>query len=237
MNRDSVILVFATISGFGLQCRDCTSFNRGKQKSTHDSISIKMTDLYKYNPYPDLAVVRCSRCQSKAEFRRAFTFIDSSNHGDERLSWWQPKLWANATATNWEGRESWVVGEPTPQWRGWIIIQHDPGLWEWKQPANGGYSGDDQGIMSCVKCGGRRRHQLSWPGDAYYQFALPMGTLWAWNRDTAVDLMAYIDSQDRDPSRYPNSFLFLRHIPKEFLVARHRKTITKLMERGLSDLS
>lgn len=176
-----------------------------------------MTDFNKYNPYPYLATIRGPRCRHAAEFRKAFALIN-----EKSWSWWTMRLWPSARATDWEGKERWVPGDPPPTWRGWIVIEQDPALYCWKKPPQS-YKTSDAGIVSCARCVGRRAHTLTWPADAYYQFQLPQGLLWAWSRDGVTALIAFLESAERDPSAHGDHCFFLRHIPKAFLGAKDRK--------------
>lgn len=187
-----------------------------------------MTDFNKHNPYPDIATIRCPRCESRAEFRKAFSLI-----GTRSWAWWASRLWPSSRATNWDAQKRWVAGDPPPDWRGWIVIEHDPGLFQWKQPSGGYRRGSDEGIVMCSHCVGRRKHILRWPSDAYYRFDLPQGLLWAWNREGAEALVEFIASTKRDPAAHGH-YLFLRHIPSVFLAAKRRESIIKLLRRELA---
>ena len=190
-----------------------------------------MTDFNRYNPYPTIATIRCPRCGNAAEFRKAFAVIDKKH-----WLWWSTRLWPSASATNWEGEARWQPGDPEPTWPGWIILEHDPTLHRWVKPSRG-YETSDVGIIACMHCVGRRTHTLAWPTDAYFQFELPQGLLWAWNREGVGALIDFIASSARSPLMHgPNHALFLRHIPKCFLGAKDRRSIVRLLRRSLAEL-
>jgi hypothetical protein len=177
-----------------------------------------------------MAVVRCGACGRRAEFRSAFTLAD-----ERHWSYWLPHLWPTARVTDWEGRREWIPTQGPPPWKGWWIIQHEPTLYRWKHPS-GGYRESDEGILACPNCIARRRHQLDWPSDAYYRFELRQGLLWAWNRDQVEALIEFIDSAIRNTRAHGGHFLFLHHIPQEFLRAQARDEIVRRLRRGLAEL-
>ena len=195
-------------------------------------LSGAVTDFNKYNPYPYIATIRCPSCDGRAEFRKAFALVQQRH-----WSYWEPRLWACGRATSWDRDEQWAPGDPAPAWRGWIIIEQDPALFRWKQPPSG-YHDDDRGVVSCARCVGRRRHTLRWPADAHYRFELPEGVLWAWSREGAEALIAYIDSTDRRPGEHGRGqYLFLRHIPTVFLRAKNRARVVRRLRRTLDELA
>ncbi|MFT5358568.1 MAG: hypothetical protein ACI9KE_005807 [Polyangiales bacterium] len=189
-----------------------------------------MTDVNKHNPYPEIATIRCPRCANATEFRRAVSLTNGKS-----WAWWQPRLWPCAAATDWTAKERWAPGDPQPGWRGWIVIEHDPSLYRWKQPTHG-YTANDDGVVSCIICVGRRKHVLDWPSDAYYRFDLPQGSLWAWSREGAEALIEFIASTKRDCGAHGPHYLFLRHIPSAFLGAKDRQAIVSRLRRELSKL-
>ena len=164
-----------------------------------------MTDLNKYNPYPDSFVMRCPKCAGPAEFRFAFTLVSPGGPKP-------PRRWPTTEETTWGG---------------WTVVQHDPVLYPWKPPAKGGYIRSDHGIRACTACGGRFPHKLSWPKDAYFKCDVRGQTLWAWSIDHARVLRDFIASVDRDPTKHKKYFLFLRHIPEHFIRAKNREIVLK----------
>lgn len=170
-----------------------------------------MTDINKYNPYPDICIIRCPVCGGPAEFRFAFTLL-----GERQYSEFQTKMWP------------WAE---TARWGGWYVIQHDPALYRWKPPPQG-YERNNDGIRMCAVCVGRAKHRLDWPTDAFYRFELREGLLWAWTFDHASALADFIESKERDPGQH-GYFLFLRHIPKEFLDRRCRDRVVREIRKKI----
>lgn len=189
--------------------RNC---KRVSKKSS--SASNEVTDFNKYNPYPSIFDIRCPKCAGKAEFRFAFALLSQKEY--DRM---KPKLWPCAETTSWGN---------------WIVVQHEPAMFRWKPPARG-YRRSDHGIRSCSSCIGRFKHHLHWPRDAYYRFDLREGLLWAWSESHVHSLIDFIESKDRDPAKHGN-YLFLRHIPKEFLDGRRRHRVVRDLKKGLAQL-
>lgn len=92
--------------------------------------------------------------------------------------------------------------------------------------------GTDWGAAFCANCGLRRRHQLAWPKDARFQVDHRNTVLWAFNRESALELRDFIASDHRDRSKYRWE-AFLRHIPKEFLARGARKDVVERLDRLL----
>lgn len=189
-----------------------------------------MTDPNKFNPWPDEVTVRCARCTGRAAFRCAFSLVDASG-------WqaWQPRLWPGARATDWQRVHQWQPGDPPPEWRGWIVIEHDAALHRWKQPPEG-HARSDLGIILCAGCVERRRHELRWPQDAWYRFELRQGVLWAWDRRHADALVGYLASAQRDPAAHGPFHSFLLHVPSRFLAAAERDEVVHRLRRQLAQL-
>ena len=93
--------------------------------------------------------------------------------------------------------------------------------------------GTDWGTVVCSNCGLRRRHRLEWPKDAWFQFDYRSTVLWAFNRESALELRDFIASDQRDRSKYRWES-FLSHVPKEFLARGARADVVELLDRLLS---
>jgi len=174
-----------------------------------------MTDINKYNPYPEVCSIRCPNCRKEATFGFPFVFIS----GPERSREQRIAQYA-------------LPGHIMEAWGGWTVLINFPDLFPWKAPEHRTYRRGDIGGYSCIHCGSRGKHPLDWPQDAYYVCEVRGHTLWAWTRDYAETLRSYIGSKDR--KKYPGYLLFLRHIPKVFLLAKNRDTVLKQLDRMLS---
>ncbi|GJL91800.1 hypothetical protein [Hyphococcus sp.] len=97
------------------------------------------------------------------------------------------------------------------------------------------------GKYVCNACAATGAHDLSWPGDAYYQVDYRGETLSAHTRKMMEDIRDYIAaSADRHATRKSSAyFVKLVLIPKEFLSAKARAPILKkidaLLERSMKN--
>jgi hypothetical protein len=89
-----------------------------------------------------------------------------------------------------------------------------------------------RGAIRCARCGLRARHTLRWPTDAAFSVLHKGQVLWAFHRESAVDLRDFIASTDRTASDYRWA-LFLRKVPGHFLGAKDRERIVKQLDRLL----
>jgi len=110
---------------------------------------------------------------------------------------------------------------------------------DWERPWSAAGSTDrffrdfDHGVISCVACGLRCKHQLDWPNDAWFQIAYRGHVLWAFDRQSATMMLSYIAGDDRSPSKFRHS-RFLRKIPAHFLAAKARGAVVKKLEALLA---
>jgi hypothetical protein len=82
------------------------------------------------------------------------------------------------------------------------------------------------GTVFCAACGLLRKHNLTWPEDAFYKVDIRGRTLWAWNRAYALDTLEYLAQKDRDRRGFKTR-LALDVIPKHFTTAKARQEATK----------
>ena len=90
----------------------------------------------------------------------------------------------------------------------------------------------DLGVLICPKCFLRRKHLLRWPQEAYFQIDYRDQTLWAFDRQMALDLLGFIKSDERDRHAFQYSYS-LRKTPSYFLTAKGRPAIVKKLEQVL----
>lgn len=132
---------------------------------------------------------------------------------------------------------------PSHSWGGWIVVERFPSQIKWKAPTSsqqylrcGGGDGSEgyplltNGIIQCSACHTNLKHKLNWPLDAYWQWEIRGQTLWAWDKNQALEILTYIKSELR-PSRHSYS---LRYIPEHFLSAKVRALIVQRLEQSLS---
>lgn len=92
--------------------------------------------------------------------------------------------------------------------------------------------GFNDGTIVCHDCGHRKKHVLSWPGEAYFQIEYKQKMLWAYDRDSTVELLDYICSKNRDRARYKYRS-FLLHLPAHFQAQNARAHIIKYLSAKL----
>lgn len=89
------------------------------------------------------------------------------------------------------------------------------------------------GAIRCAHCQLRQKHALRWPDDAYYSLAHRGQVLWAYDRESAVELLEFLSSTTRKESRYRWTS-FLRHVPTSFKTSRARDAVTRQLRKLLA---
>lgn len=87
----------------------------------------------------------------------------------------------------------------------------------------------DTGSVTCTHCGLRRMHRLQWPEEAYFAVTYRHELLWAFNRESALELLGYLSSGIRDISRY-RWRNFLLHVPSLFKSRGARDAVSKQLQ-------
>lgn len=91
------------------------------------------------------------------------------------------------------------------------------------------------GSYRCANCAVQKKHEVSWPEEAFFQIEYKGKVLWAYDRETALKLLSYIESKERikNPSGGISQDWFLRKIPGHFQSAKARNEITKKLKKNL----
>jgi len=89
------------------------------------------------------------------------------------------------------------------------------------------------GSIRCANCSTRSKHRLSWPNDAYYSIPYRSDILWAYHRESAVELHAYLLSISRDVSKFRWAS-FLLHVPTVFKKHKASESISKQLAKALA---
>lgn len=116
----------------------------------------------------------------------------------------------------------------TIAWNGGAVVVRFPEVFPWKDPDNPylhQHEGKIFGVISCGRCGFRKKHCLNWPNDAYFRFDTVAGELWAYTREHLVQIYRYVSGD-----RHRQSAFDLNRLPKEFLLARHRDRLLRQIE-------
>jgi hypothetical protein len=94
------------------------------------------------------------------------------------------------------------------------------------------------GVVICNVCNLRRKHNLTWPNEAFFQISYKLQTLWAYDRESALILLDYIESDERKKNflsdRGSNVFMFLFGVPEVFQSRKARPIISKSMRKMLN---
>lgn len=88
------------------------------------------------------------------------------------------------------------------------------------------------GSIRCTHCQLRRRHQLSWPGDAYFSVAYRHHVLWAFHRESAVALLEYLLASERNVWRFGWGN-YLMHVPTVFKVRKAKEAVGRQLGKLL----
>ena len=89
------------------------------------------------------------------------------------------------------------------------------------------------GSTVCRHCGSRKKHQLDWPNDAWYQINHGDKILWAYDKSSAQNLRNFIAAKDRDIRQFRDG-RFLMKIPSHFLNQKARDSVVKKLDRLLA---
>jgi len=97
---------------------------------------------------------------------------------------------------------------------------------------------NDEGVLFCKTCPTARRHVLNWPKEAYFQITYRGQKLWAYNREFALRLLKYLESNERmktmvstNGERATNPFL--NSVPTLFQTAKARPIVVRDLKRIL----
>ncbi len=95
------------------------------------------------------------------------------------------------------------------------------------------------GTIRCNICKSISKYELTWPEEAFFQIEYKGKNLWAYDRNTAIQLLNYIKSNDRSKrvesssENYVTQDYFLRKIPEQFQTAKARNEIVKKLRKIL----
>jgi len=196
-----------------------------------------MTGPYEWNPMPRVLAVTCPSCQSEAAFefctlhqvaKKDLSAFERLKHFDlvktrERSGYRYLAVFYPGLHGDLPGALRDLPDGYAPQ--------------DWAQPQyaymNNGF---EQGSIVCGACGSRRKHVLRWPHDAFFQVEHKDHVLWAFNRDTAVDLLRFVQADNRDFRRFTYRH-FLMKVPSVFLSKKARPAVAKKLLRLLKPVS
>ncbi len=197
-----------------------------------------MTGYYDLNLMPHVVTVRCPNCARAARFEFAeivkierkqdIAFFRHSDQFDYRVfNGSQGQNWH--AAIYYPGLNGITLGAIEGLPKGYA-----PEDWAHDSVWSPSMVGQDIGSIVCHHCDLRKKTELSWPEDAYFQIAYKGKVLWAFNEDSAISLLDFIESEDRQRNKHKYQ-LFLRHIPSHFLHKHARGPVVKKLAKALEN--
>lgn len=194
-----------------------------------------MTRLYEWRPIPHHLDIVCPRCQHRAEFEFAevvriklkadIDFFQKSSLFDyQQFKDSCGHLWHAAVYfQGLHGRPRQAIHE--------LPEGYDAGDWDHSRYLEN-RKGWPVGSIRCSSCHTRARHVLRWPDEAYFSIAYRNHVLWAFHRESAVDLIQYLQSKERNRSRYRWGS-FLLYVPTVFKAGKARESVVKQLGKLL----
>lgn len=196
-----------------------------------------MTGTYDWNPMPHQVDIRCPRCCLRAEFefaevRRIELKADVAFF--EKSTLFEYRQFQDACGHSWHGAVYYagLHGDPCTALGG-LPTGYAPDDWSHSKYSYRSH-GLDIGSVRCGHCHRRGVHKLAWPADAWYAVSHKGQLLWAFHRESALDLHDYLLSAERDVSCYRWSS-FLLHVPAVFKTRKAREAVCTQLQRALAD--
>lgn len=195
-----------------------------------------MTGLYEWNPMPYKVAIKCPRCGSYALFEFAeivqiklkkdiehfqlsdqFDYHFFQDRSGQR--WHAAVFYPGLHGGSTKSISSLPEGYAPELWNhSRYLTEHHDIPW---------------GSFICTSCNKQSKHVLQWPEDAFYLVSHKGQSLWAFDRESAVELRDFIQST----SRNENDFRwerFLRHVPTVFKHQKNRDRIVKQIDKLLA---
>lgn len=195
-----------------------------------------MTGTYDWNPMPHTVEVSCPECSNHAIFEFAEVVRielkkDIKFFEDNDL--FEYKIFSDSCGHKWHGALYFagLHGNSTS------AISELPDGYKREFWSHSKYlyrsHGTDLGSIRCTNCNLNKKHILKWPNEAYFSVEHKGEQLWAFNRESSVDLRDFIKSIERnvDDYKWRN---FLLHIPTVFKKKNNRDIVVKKLNRLLA---
>lgn len=197
-----------------------------------------MTGSYHWNPMRHKLDVRCPSCGSRADFEFA-EVSEISLKKDipffENSDLFEYRLFQGSGGSRWHGA-IFYAGLHGGNIAAIRDLPDGYSAEDWSHP---GYlhrrRGEfDPGSVNCATCHFRNKHVLAWPDDAYFSIEYRGQRLWAFNRETLVELRHYIagNERDADGAKWRS---FLLHIPSAFKRKKARDQVVKQLDQLLHE--
>ena len=167
---------------------------------------------------PNHVNVYCEKCGKKADFYRRklarirqkkdISFFENSPYFDY------------VKCQNWQGQTEHIA-EFYPH----LIIKDLPdNKFYW-------YSKGFAGSLICWSCGLKKKTNLDWLNQAYYQIEYRQQVLWAYDLKHVQILYDYLSKMNRSDREHT----YLKHLPKIFLKKHARDFLCKKLAKYLKD--
>ena len=179
---------------------------------------------------PHVLAVICPNCGQEARFE----FAEGRSVNRAHRQWFHRSRSFELQKIQLSGGARQVVAMHYPGLRGKsleTIDEFPPGHsadnWRHSQYLVRSVTGQD-GTLACRSCDVRRKHRLRWPNDAWFQIEYRGRLLWAFDRDMASRLLAYIEGKIR-----PGPDWQLLKVPAHFRSAKARDEVAKRLRARL----
>lgn len=198
-----------------------------------------MTGTYDWNPMPHKLDIKCPVCGShsvfefaevvKIELRKDVPFFKQSDIFEYSMftdscghKWHGAVFFANLHGGSTDAITSLPAGYSPERWAHskYLMTSHS-------------FSTGDLGAFCCSHCQTRKTYVLKWPEDAYYSISYKGNVLWAFDRESAVELRDYIASNERKTEMFKWA-KFLLHVPTVFKKQNARDNIVKQINKVLA---
>lgn len=201
--------------------------------------------------WPEQIDIKCPKCGERATYEDPFEFPRAK---PKKRVPKPPRMEIGdiqpPKPTKEEIEEAEATAERLPEghlrWGEWIVVEKFPNLILWDPPTgphqelsfpearegSGHYAYMKHGAVQCGACGAVGVHDLDWPRDAFYQWAIGGKLLWAMTRDHALAIREFIASERRIPS---GDFApLLKQIPRALLKPALREAILQQIDASVA---
>lgn len=196
-----------------------------------------MTGRYEWRPIPHHLDIVCPTCQCRAEFEFAEVVrikLKADVEFFQKCSLFEYQQFRDSSGHLWHAAVYFQGLHGRPQQALQELPEgYEAGDWDHSRYFKN-RSGWPVGSIRCASCHTRARHELCWPDEAYFSIAYRNHVLWAFHREYAIDLMQYLQSKERNQSRYRWGF-FMRYVPTVFKVGKARESTVKQLGKLLQD--
>ena len=195
---------------------------------------VRVTELYDWNPMPHKVDVRCEHCGELAVFE--FAEVVKIEKKKDVPFFQQSKLFEYALLSDSCGHRWHGAFFFQGLHRGINSISELPDGYSTEDWQHSKYSsrshGYDLGSLSCNSCNTNKIHALEWPQEAFFSIEYKGQVLWAYNRESAMELYNFISAAERKElkSKWGG---FLLHIPTIFKTKKAREPVAKKLRRLL----